>query len=65
MTTFTVCLTLTVEAETLDASLDFGLNAAEHLKDTFNDDESIKDQIVISAEAASPKGGGKLSSSVS
>lgn len=38
---FEVQLTLTVNAKNRDAALDLGVGAADHLRETFNDDESI------------------------
>jgi len=47
---FNVTLTLTVEAPDLATAEGIGIGAAEHLTDTFNDDESINPLVRVEAQ---------------
>lgn len=50
MTLRTVTLTLTVEAKTTEEAADIAHGAAQHLLDTYNDNESIKNPISWTVE---------------
>lgn len=47
---FQVVLSLRVEAESGDEAFDLGVAAAEHLIDTFNDNDSIDPLVFITVE---------------
>lgn len=50
MKEFTVQLTLTIKAKKVSDAYGIGVGAAEHLLDTFNDDDSISPLVRVEAE---------------
>ena len=55
MPEFTLTLELRVIAKTSADAVDLGISAAEHLLDTFNDNETIDQILAIDAKSAEPK----------
>lgn len=53
MNTHTVTLTLTVSADTPAVALNFGRDAGVHLRESFNDDDSIVEGILVNVDALS------------
>jgi hypothetical protein len=53
---FEVKLTLTIEAESQSAAYDIGVEAAEHLNDTFNDNGSLAPFMLIQVSEGNSHG---------
>ena len=55
MPEFYLTIRLRVKAKTAAEAVELGLNAADHLLDTFNDNETIDQILAIDAKSAEPK----------
>jgi hypothetical protein len=53
---YEVKITLTIEAESSSDAYDIGIGAAEHLVDTFNDNDSISSLVLIQVSEETPHG---------
>lgn len=54
MKEFYVTIRLRVKAETAAEAVELGFNAADHLLDTFNDNETIDQILAVDAKPAEP-----------